>query len=102
MEPGAYGPYAYEPIIDRPPLAWPNGARIAFWIIPNIEIFALDERMPDGPGSIPDVSAWGRRDYGNRVGVFRMMEAMERHDVRGPRRSTAKSATPAPASSRNA
>ena len=83
MEPGAYGPYAYEPIIDRPPLAWPGGARIAFWIIPNIEVFALDEPMPDGPGLIPDVSAWGRRDYGNRVGVFRMMEAMERHGIRG-------------------
>lgn len=83
MEPRRYGPYAYEPIIDRPALAWPGGARVAFWVIPNIEVFALDERMPDGPGLVPDVSAWGKRDYGNRVGVFRMMEVMARHGVRG-------------------
>lgn len=83
MEPRPYGPYAYEPIIDRAPLVWPGGARLAFWVIPNIEVFALDERMPDGPGLIPDVSAWGRRDYGNRVGVFRMMEVMARRGVRG-------------------
>ncbi len=83
MKPAAYGPYPYEPIVDRPPLTWPGGARIAFWVVPNIEVFALDERMPDGPGLIPDVSAWGKRDYGNRVGVFRMMETMERHGVPG-------------------
>ena len=83
MEPRRYGPYAYEPIIDRPRLDWPGGARVAFWAIPNIEVFALDERMPDGPGLVPDVSAWGKRDYGNRVGVFRMMEVMARHGVRG-------------------
>ncbi len=83
MEPRAYGPYPYEPIIDRAPLAWPDGARVAFWVIPNIEVFALNEPMPDGPGLIPDVSAWGKRDYGNRVGVFRMIEVMARHGVRG-------------------
>lgn len=83
MEPSRYGPFSYQPIVDRPKLEWPNGARVAFWVIPNIEVFALDERMPDGPGRIPDVSAWGKRDYGNRVGVFRMMEAMARHGVRG-------------------
>lgn len=83
MEPRRYGPYDYEPIIDRRPLEWPGGARVAFWVIPNIEMFALDERMPDGPGLVPDVSAWGKRDYGNRVGVFRMMEVMSRHGVRG-------------------
>jgi peptidoglycan/xylan/chitin deacetylase (PgdA/CDA1 family) len=83
MEPRAYGPYPYRPIAGRAPLAWPDGARIAFWVVPNIETFALDERVPGGTDRIPDVSAWGRRDYGNRVGVFRMMEAMARHGVRG-------------------
>ena len=83
MEPRQYGPFPYQPIIDRAPLEWPGGARVAFWVIPNIEAFALDERMPDGPGLIPDVSAWGKRDYGNRVAVFRMMEVMARYGVRG-------------------
>jgi len=83
MEPRNYAPYPYSPIIDRPKLTWPDGARIAFWVVPNIEFFGLDERLSGGPGKIPDVSAWGKRDYGNRVGVFRMMEIMARHGVRG-------------------
>ncbi len=83
MEPRAQGPYPYSAIVDRAPLAWPDGARIAFWVIPNIEVFPLDVRVPGGLDHVPDVSAWGRRDYGNRVGVFRMMEVMARHGVRG-------------------
>ena len=86
MKPGRYGPFAYTPITRRPKLVWPNGARVAVWVIPNIELFPLDERMPDGPGGsgglIPDVLTWATRDYGNRVGVFRLMEVLARHGVR--------------------
>ncbi len=83
MEPRAHAPYPYSAIIDRAPLRWPDGARIAFWVIPNIEAFPLDVRVPGGIDHVPDVSAWGRRDYGNRVGVFRVMETMARHGIRG-------------------
>ena len=87
MKPGRYGPFAYTPITRRPKLVWPNGARVAVWVIPNIELFPLDERMPDGPGGsgglIPDVLTWATRDYGNRVGIWRLMEVMARHGVRG-------------------
>src|SRR4051812_34354088 len=27
----------YLPMIDRPIIRWPNGARVAFWVAPNIE-----------------------------------------------------------------
>ena len=87
MQPGAYGPFPYSPIIHRPRLAWPNGARLALWIIPNIEFFALDEKVPPGAGGtggkVPDVPTWSSRDYGNRVGVFRLMQVLERYDIRG-------------------
>ena len=43
MEPRDYGPYPYVPINDRPVLRWPNGARLAVWIIPNIEFFPLTQ-----------------------------------------------------------
>lgn len=82
MKPQPYGPFAYKPINNRPKLSWPDGARVAFWVVPNIEIFALDKKISGGR-NIPDVSAWGRRDYGNRVGVFRVIEVMARYDVRG-------------------
>jgi peptidoglycan/xylan/chitin deacetylase (PgdA/CDA1 family) len=87
MKPGAHGPFPYSPIIRRPRLEWPGGARVALWVIPNIEFFALDERVPAAAGGaggkLPDVPSWSVRDYGNRVGVFRLMEVMERHGVRG-------------------
>jgi allantoinase len=83
MKPAPYGPFPYSAIIDRPALAWPGGAHVALVVVPNIEFFPLDGRIPGGAPNVPDVSAWGRRDYGNRVGVFRMMEAMARHDLRG-------------------
>jgi peptidoglycan/xylan/chitin deacetylase (PgdA/CDA1 family) len=85
MKPQSYGPFPYSPIIDRPHLEWPNGAHVALWIIPNIEYFSLMER-PGGygaAGKIPDVVMWSERDYGNRVGVFRMMETMDRYGIRG-------------------
>src|SRR5215211_4375181 len=34
--------FSYSPIVDRPPLRWPNGARVAVWVIPNIEHFLFD------------------------------------------------------------
>ncbi|HTH35109.1 MAG TPA: polysaccharide deacetylase family protein [Xanthobacteraceae bacterium] len=86
MKPSRYGPFPYSPIIHRPPLKWPNGAHVALWVIPNIEFFALDEKVPPGSGGtgvpVPDVPTWSSRDYGNRVGVFRLMEVLDRHGIR--------------------
>ena len=86
MQPRTYGPFPYSPITRRPKLTWPNNARLAFWIIPNIEFFALDEGVPaaaGGGGKNPDVPTSAARDYGNRVGVFRLMKAMSRFGIRG-------------------
>jgi peptidoglycan/xylan/chitin deacetylase (PgdA/CDA1 family) len=87
MKPSIYGPFPYSPIIHRPKLEWPNGARVALWIIPNIEFFSLMEKVPAAAGGtgapVPDVTPWAIRDYGNRVGVFRLMEVMKRYDIRG-------------------
>jgi allantoinase len=86
MKPAPYGPFPYSPIIRRPVLAWPHGARVALWIIPNIEFFSLAEKVPAAAGGsgapVPDVPAWSVRDYGNRVGVFRLMEVLDRHGIR--------------------
>jgi len=84
--PQAHGRFDYSPIVDRPVLRWPNGARVALWVIPNIEHFLFDRpstRIP-GPVSLnPDVMGYSWRDYGVRVGIWRMMEIMERYGVRG-------------------
>jgi len=84
MKPQRYGPFPYRPITKRPRIEWPGGARVALWIIPNIETFPLNEPIPGGMGArVPDVQSWGARDYGARVGVYRIMEVLERHGVPG-------------------
>ena len=83
-EPGLYD---YFPYLDRPKIVWAGGARLAFWCAPNIEFYELNPPPnPDRtawPRPIPDVLNYGWRDYGNRSGVWRMMEVMDRHGVRG-------------------
>ncbi len=87
MKPGPYGPFPYSAIIHRPPLKWPNGERLALWVIPNIEFFSLEDRVPAGAGGPgtppPDIPTWAMRDYGNRVGVFRLMKVLDRYGIRG-------------------
>src|SRR5260221_1928833 len=89
MKPAPYGLFPYSPIIRRPRLTWPDGAHVALWVIPNIEFFSLTEKVPAGSGGpgtpVPDIPSWSARDYGNRVGVFRLMQlaAFRRQEVEG-------------------
>ena len=72
---------------NRPKITWPKGARVAFWVAPNIEFYELDP--PKNPSRTswarpqPDVLNYAYRDYGNRAGFQRMMEAMDRCGMRG-------------------
>jgi allantoinase len=43
--PQDHGRFPYSAIIDRKPLRWPKGARVAVWVIPNIEHFLFDRPM---------------------------------------------------------
>ncbi len=77
--------YDYSPIIHREPLKWPNDARLAFWVGPNIEHFHFDvsttslHQMP----FVPDVFNYGWRDYGVRVGIWRLMDVLDKFGIRG-------------------
>lgn len=70
--------FDYSAIVDRPPLRWPEGKRLAFWIAPNIE--HLELIGPDGGARSRDTA---RLDYGNRVGIWRLMEVLDRYGMRG-------------------
>jgi allantoinase len=81
------GLYDYWPYRNRPKIVWPDGKRIAFWVAPNIEFYELapptnPSRKP-WPKPIPDIGGYAYRDYGNRVGHWRMMELMDRYGIRG-------------------
>ncbi len=82
-----HGRFDYSPIVDREPLRLPNGARVALWVIPNIEHFLIDRPStsitPVTTSFVPDVLNYSWRDYGVRVGIWRLMEVMEKHGVKG-------------------
>jgi allantoinase len=89
MKPARYGPFKYIPITRRPKLEWPNGARVALWVNPNVEFFGLDDVMPGNVNErvpagahVPNVRNWALRDYGNRVGVWRLMDVLSRFGIR--------------------
>ena len=74
--------YPYSPIVERPPLKWPNGARVALCVVPNIECFHIDKPLNRESPQLPDVQNYSLRDYGARVGVFRMMDVLDRYAIR--------------------
>lgn len=76
-----HGRYDFDPIVGRPDFAWPEGRRLAVYIGMNLECFAFGEGLgaelsPGGPQ--PDILNFAWRDYGNRVGVWRMIELFDR------------------------
>ena len=81
------GLYDYLPLNDRPIVRWPGGAHVAFWVAPNIEFYELEPPVnptrKHWPRPLPDVVPYSHRDYGNRVGHWRMLEVMARYGVRG-------------------
>ncbi len=77
----------YSAITQRPPLRWPGGARVAIWVAPNVEHYEYVARVrnvrdPYPRTPHPDVAYYATRDYGNRVGIWRMFEALDRHSIR--------------------
>jgi peptidoglycan/xylan/chitin deacetylase (PgdA/CDA1 family) len=68
----------YRAIVDAPKIKWPNQARVAVWVIPNVEHHHLEVGSPS-----PDVRNHSRKEYGNRVGIWRLMEVLDKFDIRG-------------------
>ncbi len=79
--------YDFSLFDEREPIRWPGGARMAFWVAPNIEFYELNpEPNPHRRAwsrPLPDVQGYATRDYGNRVGHMRMMRLLDKYGVRG-------------------
>ena len=71
--------FDYLPITDRPVIKWPNNARVAFWVGPNIE---WTEYTPLNRPTQPDIASYSYREYGNRIGFWRMLEVLDKHSIR--------------------
>lgn len=78
----------YDPIAGRAPLLLPEGQRLVVWVIVNVETWSDTDPMPRtvltppaGGIPAPDVPNWAWHEYGNRVGFWRMLQALDRQDV---------------------
>lgn len=72
----------YSPISQRDIAAWPGGRRLAVYIAVNLEAFPFGEGLGvplNNPLPEPDVVNHGWRDWGNRVGVWYLLDALEEH-----------------------
>jgi len=80
---------SYSPIVARAPLRLPGGARIAFWVIVNVEEWDIHQKMPRtvltppaGGTPAPDIPNWTWHEYGNRVGFWRLLEVLDRFGIK--------------------
>src|SRR5262245_57954627 len=76
----SHGRYRYSAITRRADFTWPGGRRLAVYLGLNLEHFAFGDGLgaelcPGGP--LPDVLNYAWRDYGNRVGVWRLIDLFD-------------------------
>ena len=89
--------YPWSPIIARPVLRWPDNARVALAVIVNLEHW--DWEVPPntplavsplgGPEGLwsgnqpafPDIGGYGNHEYGNRVGIFRILAVLDKYGI---------------------
>jgi allantoinase len=76
---------------QRGVLRWPDNARVAVCVIVTLEHMEWDP--PEGtyqnpalsggygPAPFPDVTRWSHREYGHRVGIFRLLDLLARHGL---------------------
>lgn len=75
--------YGWSNLFERPSVAWPHGADVAVLITIPLEFFPLDQQGKPfkAPGGMmtayPDFRHYTSRDYGNRVGIFRLFSVLE-------------------------
>lgn len=86
-----HGHYPYAPLPERPALRWPEGARVALWVLIHLEYWELeppadavrDARLVNEFGNFfPDYRTYSQREYGNRVGIFRILELFDRYRIK--------------------
>lgn len=80
----SHGRYAYSPITERPDYCWPNGARLALYVALGVEEYVFGEGLAEdiAPGAPqPDFLNTAWRDYGNRVGGFRLIERLKKYGM---------------------
>ena len=79
----------YQSIVKRPAFTLPGNARVAVWVIVNIENWLPQNPMPRtvvpppmGKNVVPDIPNWCWHEYGMRVGFWRFVDALAKRNIR--------------------
>lgn len=79
--------YPWSNLHQRPPVAWPRGS-VAVWLCVSLEWFSIvpSDTPFRAPGHMqtayPDYRHYTARDYGNRVGAWRLLDAFAKAKVK--------------------
>ncbi|MDG1437700.1 MAG: polysaccharide deacetylase family protein [Emcibacteraceae bacterium] len=79
--------YDWSMLTDRKAVNWPNGKKLALWVNVSLQFFPLDQKgvpiKPPGGMTMPypDLRHYSLRDYGNRVGIYRLLKAFDKYGV---------------------
>jgi len=79
--------FPWSMIHDRPSVKWPDNKSLAVWINTSVQFFPLNQKgvpfkVPFGMNMpYPDLRHYSLRDYGNRVGIFRFLDAFDRFSI---------------------
>ncbi|WP_260928517.1 polysaccharide deacetylase family protein [Novosphingobium sp. 9] len=80
--------YDWSALRERPAFAWPGGKPLAVWLAVSLEWFPIvpEDKPFRAPGHMqtayPDYRHYTSREYGSRVGVFRMLDAFAKVGAR--------------------
>lgn len=80
--------YPWSAMRDRKPVAWPDGKKVAVWICVSLEWFPItpSDTPFRAPGhmqtSYPDYRHYTAREYGTRVGFYRLLDAFKKAGVK--------------------
>jgi peptidoglycan/xylan/chitin deacetylase (PgdA/CDA1 family) len=82
--------HAYRTLTQAPRFVWPDGARIAFTVTLLLDYWEVnppadasrDPRVVSPLGNFfPDWLTWSQREYGARVGIFRVLDVLDQFGV---------------------
>jgi peptidoglycan/xylan/chitin deacetylase (PgdA/CDA1 family) len=80
--------YDWSMLVSRKPVKWPENARIALWVNVSLQYFPLNQQGKPFPPvggmttAYPDLRHYTLREYGNRVGIFRLLQAFDKYKVK--------------------
>jgi len=80
--------FDYSPISTRPQMRLPGNAKMAVYLVVNVEDWDIEKPVarqyfgaPQGVATVPDVPNWSWHEYGMRVGFWRLFEAIQKRGI---------------------